>query len=302
MPDNRNWKTRKDPFDNNLLKDYGVVYQRAKKIGGHAANPIRLPNWPNPVNYMVDFQELACQDNWQAYLKFAVAELAFYGWSTFVPSPAEIVRDTFLGHYQCGFYFGPNFKSPLTIFLDEGGVEMIAEFARPFTKILFWWWLAESAYAAYQTFQTILHKQEYCPIDKGACLLSDGKDEVAGPNDSGTAFLYHKISDPDNMYDGAGDSISVPAGKWTATFACHFDARLGRSGSYNVKLLIDNVAFKTANFSLDGISQGKHKIVLLHFELFDTASVAVGWDCTGAPSLGLTFFWVDRFTISKQEH
>jgi len=209
---------RDDPFTK--PKDQlGSIWNTVNHGLTKAANPLGFPQWPNPVNWLVDMEKLACQTTWQAWLKFALGALGSYAWTTLVPNPNEIVRKLVSGSYRCGFYFTPGFKSPMTLFIDEGGVEMFAEITRPFTTALFYWWLASSALGALSVFSTVLHKEDECPEEDTACQLRDAHAVLNWGTHETPPGLFTVLADPLHMDPGGTNHVLVPTGDYTASVA-----------------------------------------------------------------------------------
>jgi len=240
---------REDPFTRH--KDQlGSIYETVQRKAGIAANPLRLPTWPNPVNYIVDFDELSCDETWQGTIKFAVAAYAAYAWATFVPSPAEIFRKTLTGGYRCGFYFMPKFKSPLRLFISEGGVKLFAEFIRPFTTALFWWWVAESVYGAFATWQTVMHRAERCIESHCSTQEKLGVALLVPGTHNGVPGAFTKIQDDCNMDPGGTGVVGVNSDEWTAACAWRLSDPQGQVTALSVEIMAGTEVMATETMEL----------------------------------------------------
>lgn len=302
MPDDRRpQKLHSDsPFDD-LDARYGVIYERAKYYAGRAANPLKLPNWPNPVDAIVDFQVLACDDTWQGWIKFAVASFAREAWATFVPSPAEIERKFFLGGYKCGFYFAGPFKSPMRFFIGEGGTEMLAEFTRPFTTALFWWWVAETVYAAFQTTQTVLHKEDECILNNASCMLENGVCFLQPATTLQAPAFFNVISDPNHLYPGAGNQITTLGKPTLAACAGHLVDLNNQVISCSLELYDVFGVIATSDVNLSDSTDTHSGVVFARFTrpTPQTVGVRVRYVMLPGP-VGTVEFRVDRFTANVE--
>jgi len=131
-------------------------------------------HWPSPINFRYEIEELACQNTWQARIKLYGLTAAWWFWSNLVPSPVELTRKFLLGGYKCGFYLPIRFKSPLTIFVGDEGVEFFAEIARPVTTFFFYWWVASSLFSALDTWHTVQLLVDECKNEGWECLKANG--------------------------------------------------------------------------------------------------------------------------------
>jgi len=172
-------------------------------------------HWPTPMNFPKRIQTLACEDGWMAEIELWGTAFAWWFWTNIIPSPIEITRKIMLGGYKCGFYSPIRIKSPLTPFIGKGGVKFLARLAAPFTRLLFYWWIASSIFAALDTWQSVEQAKDDCPEWDWACIIERG---VNQPNVAGyyAGASWTVTYDPDNLY-GGGSSITVPTGVVMAT-------------------------------------------------------------------------------------
>lgn len=296
--DDDRWQNHADPFRVAPYKARTLFYRALGALGKYN-NPLGLPAWPNPVNYIVDYQELACGDTWQAYVKFAFAEAAYFAWATFVPNPSEILRKFLLGSYKCGFYFGGGFKSPMTLFVDEDAFEVLVEFQRPAQALTFYWWMAASAYTAFQTWQTVMHKSDRCFPENANVILGPGEGEFNIATGLATPAFYNVIKNDDGLYPGAGADVFVPAGTWHVAYSYSFDARLHTATSLDVSLYVDGTPTNTKSFNPQN-TPTKQGVAYHKFTTANPVSLRVVAHATGLPPLGFLTFDVLRWTVSAQ--
>jgi len=235
----------------------GSIYEQAREVGGEIANPLRFPQWPNPVDSVVNFSELACQSGWQATVKFAAASYARFAWATFVPSPAELTRKFLLGGYKCGFYFLPKIKSPLDLVIGEEGTSILARAAEPFTKVLFYWWVAESVAGAISTWTTVMHRQEQCnDLDIEVKESNALATLIWGTHNTPPGF-YHVDYDPNHLDPAGTGNIPVGPGGVTASASGFLVDRFGQVDSLSIQILLNStvVASSPIHVANDGYTK-----------------------------------------------
>jgi len=175
-------------------------------------------SWPDPSKLWVkDLEELACGDTWQAKMTYYGTHAFKLWWDAKVPSPREIVRNTFLGQYKCGFHFGTKWRSPVDIiWRNPQGRQVMMELARPFGTSLFYFSMAQTAFSALDTWQTIIYQTSKCDIDPHACMMKFGSSFLGpGFNDGGAAFSTI-IQDPEGVADDTITAISpIENTPWT---------------------------------------------------------------------------------------
>lgn len=171
--------------------------------------------WPDPTkNWAKSMRVLACQDTFQAKVDFfALGAMSFF-WTTAIPQPNEIVRKTVSGSYNCGFYFGLKFPSPLELFLDTRTVQAFAEMLRPATTGLWALWAIGSYADAISQWQQMMGMFQDCENLHGECLIKDGVGDLYGSDPDGSPGFFIDIYDPYNMHDGSSSSVvlSIPRG------------------------------------------------------------------------------------------
>jgi len=289
-----------EQFARRYTKRFRSVYEKAQTVGQGIGNPLGLPSWPNPVNSMVDFNVLACKDGWQAYIEFAAATFAATAWQTFIPNPSELFRKSLLGGYKCGFYFLPRVKTPMNLFIGEGGTQMLAEAVSPFTRVLFWWWVATSVYSGFRAYQTVLHKSEQCENDNCECLLQNGKAPYSGTGIWTQALFMQEISDTCNKYPGAGSAVNV-TGSYSAAAA--FKPDLTNMGPHTVEcaILEDGVPIKTVDYGDSNSKQGAYRILNVRMGHTTGEAHTVSAEIRDVGNHNpLTGVDIDRFTVNSE--
>jgi len=286
-------------FDRINRKFFGSTYQQAKRIGGQGANPLRFPSWPNPVNYITNYEILACEDTIYAHIVFAFGVFAAFAWATFVPSPAELTRKLVLNNYKCGFYFAPGLKSPMKLFFPPGGVEMIAEISRPFTAALFYWWVAESAFGAFDAWQTVMHREEFC--EEHACslivqnltglMLPGTRDGLAG---AGTV-----IRDECGLDPGGAPQAFVGDKPWTAAATFDYFDPTGQITAASLQFYDSNgvIAEKPVPIPQPGRT---HQQILVHHDVGAAGGIVgvqVHYTMADGPAGAVTFH-ISRWIVS----
>lgn len=169
-------------------------------------------HWPNPFTNQVEQLEiLACTPTTQAKIKMAGIGFGNWFWSSFIPSPVEIVRKTVTGSYKCGFYMkGLKPGSPLDIvWRDKRTSKMLGELVRPVTTALWALWATETVWSAMSQFSSIVYMMEGCDNDQYTTMLRDGVGTFfIGYNQGGPA-LYTEMYDPLNRYTFGGGALNV---------------------------------------------------------------------------------------------
>jgi len=182
-------------------------------IQGASKDTQKYTHWPNPFKGMVKrIDVLACEEIWQA--KVAMWGIAYANWffSSFIPSPVELTRKFVGGSYKCGFYIAPGIPSPLNVIWRDGkAAEVLLEASSPFTKGLFYWWAAETAWSAMSTYSSVIHKQEQCELTGRETQLANGI--ATFPSGSGEregeVGLYTVMRDVFDRYSEAGGHVYV---------------------------------------------------------------------------------------------
>jgi len=173
----------------------------------------KYTHWPNPFKGMVKrIDVLACEEIWQAKVAMWGIAFANFFWSSFVPSPVELTRKFVGGAYKCGFYLIPGIPSPIDIVWRDGKAsEVLLEASSPFTKALFYWWAAETAWSALSTYTSIIHKQEQCDLTGRETLLAQGIGSFGGGTHhvEGEAGLFNVLRDIYDRYSEAGGHVFV---------------------------------------------------------------------------------------------
>jgi len=188
-------------------------------------------HWPSPYNFQRQIKIKACQDGWIAEIELYANVAAYYFWTNLLPSPVEITRKLFLGQYKCGFYLPIRFKSPLQFIIGKGGVKALAWIARPFTRVLFWWWVASSIFAAFDTYQMVVEAKEDCPTDFDE-VICENADRIFNGNGSIAAWTWASESDPGNHSPPSSSAASFYSGPISASFAVQVEPRGMTSGSW----------------------------------------------------------------------
>jgi len=289
-----------DTFERINRKYFGSVYEEVKHKSGQGANPLRLPSWPNPVNYITNYEILACEDTLYAHIVFAAGVFSAYAWGTFVPSPAELTRKLVLNNYKCGFYFGPKVKSPLRLFFAPGSVQMIAEIARPFTRFLWYWWIAESAFGAFDAWQTVMHKDEFC--DEHACTMvaSDLTGLMVPGNHTGVPGAGFVNQDPCAMNPVGGPQAIIGDLAYTASATLTIFDPNGQVTQASLEIWDDDGVAGSNPVPLDQPGPSKQQIIVHHGRPGSTASVAIRipYSMNAGPAGSVTYV-VTRWICSK---
>jgi len=186
-------------------------------VGNYAKNYLDgntgYTHWANPFKGMVrKIDILACEEIWQAKVAMWGIAAANWFWSSFVPSPVELERKFVAGSYKCGFFLAPGLRSPLDIIWRDGKAsEVLLEASSPFTKAIFYWWAAETAWSALSTYTSVIHKQHQCDLTGRETLLSAGVGTFGGGTHhvEGEAGLYTVLRDIFDRYSEAGGHVFI---------------------------------------------------------------------------------------------
>jgi len=289
-----------DTFERLNRKYFGSVYEEVKRKSGQGANPLRFPAWPNPVNYITNYEILACEDTMYAHIVFAAGVFTAYGWQTFVPSPAELTRKLVLNDYKCGFYFGPKVKSPLRLFFPPGGVQMIAEMVRPFTKFLWYWWIAESAFGAFDAWQTVMHREEFCEEHACTVVVSDLGGIMVPGTRVGVPALGHVDKDPCAMDPGGGPNVIVGDLAYTASATFTMFDPTGQVTSAALEIWDDDGVAASEPVPLNQGGPSKQQIIVHHGRAGSTGVVRVRIPYSmNFGAAGAVDYTVTRWIVSK---
>jgi len=262
--------------------------------------------WPNPFTGMVkDIDVLACQDTWQAKVTMYGGVIGNWFWSNFVPSPVEITRKTLTGSYKCGFYFLPEFGSPIDVIPGvEGAGEMLLEISSPAVELLFYIWAAETVFSGLDAWQSIIYAQAKCGLDHDECLLMDGEASAfAGGAHFGTPNAFTEIQDRRHMYEPFGGDVSTFAPGYLRLNAVGYVVNGGCNVSENIVSFMAGTTILnggTCFQDLGGMGPGDKADFSLSFAGFVPAGAfRINWDCINdAVGLARTTLFVNRWTAS----
>jgi len=203
-------------------------------VGRAGKKVVEYNHWPNPVNWLIDYKTLACnQDNWIVQLEFAAAVIAEMFWTDFVPSPRELERKAITGGYRCGFYLDVNFKSPVEILWGQGTATMVAEIARPFATGLFYWWVAQVIYDALGVWQTLLFPQFLCEPPTGDIYLKNATATCPPGHTEGVPGLGELVYDRYGYNSPNEPSCTITGAAYHVGAWWIFNA--GPTGMFNIK-------------------------------------------------------------------
>jgi len=213
-----------------ILKPHATVYQQQLNQGLYPQERKKPPkwakytHWPNPfANAIKSIDVLACEDNWLAMVEFWGIGIGSFLWKNFIPSPVELTRKGITGSYKCGFYMFGDLPSPLDIiWRDKSASRALIGITRPIAEGLFYWWAAETAYAALATWDSLMIAGEFCDLDGNECVLRNGKGPVVGGEGdfNGEPALYSELYDPQNRYPELGSHIEIYDASNVGVFAC----------------------------------------------------------------------------------
>jgi len=166
---------------------------------GDFATSGKWTHWPKPFNGITNIRVLACNDGvWIADITFYAKFIGRFLFSNFFPSPVEIFRKTLTGGYRCGFYLKPLQFAPGDLLWGEATTRVIAQILSPFTRGLFYWWAAETAWSALDAWHSLIYEQARCEAQQFNAVMNDGfyNQHVAG---TGSPTAYEIIYDQDGI-------------------------------------------------------------------------------------------------------
>jgi len=197
-----------------------------QSVQGASKSAGKYTSWPNPFkNAVKKIDVLACEKVWQARVEMWGIASANWAWSSFIPSPVEISRKFIAGSYKCGFYFTRGTGSPLDLIWKDGRASaVLLEMASPLTKALFYWWAAETAWSALDTWQSIIHKGELCDTLGHETMLMNGVGTFPGGSGDrlGSAGLYEVLYDPMHRYGALGGGVNIAPAQAVTASACGY--------------------------------------------------------------------------------
>jgi len=206
-------------------------------VNQESKNFQKYTHWPNPFNVLKQMDVLACNPVWIARFEFYLGSAADFFWSNFVPSPVELTRKAFTGGYKCGFYIPLKVKSPIDI-IGRGNTGVImGEILGPFTTGLFYWWAAQTAFDALNTWSSIINAQEACDEDSNSALMRGGHVSMKFASEGSVPF-YQIVYDPNNWCNETTGFILPPPG-WRSAWASLTIASLATPDTANVEVYID---------------------------------------------------------------
>jgi len=166
--------------------------------------------WPDPFrNAVKSIEVLACQDTWQARIEMFALGMGQWAFSSFIPSPTEIVRKTLAGGYKCGFYSKVKWGSPLNLLPGGDAGVAFGEMFRPVATGLFYIWAASTVYSGLDTWQSLIYQMTMCGLDHDECLLATGTGDLYGPTPEGSPGFYTELYDPLHIYASPGGGVDL---------------------------------------------------------------------------------------------
>jgi len=191
-------------------------------------NALNFNHWPNPVSWITNIEELACNQNtWIAEITFASAVLADFFWTSFVPSPREIERKALLGNYRCGFVLKVKAKSPIEILFGRGTNKMIVEILNPFLRGIFYWWAIQTSLEALSVWSTLVYSELLCDPPKGNYVQPGVTNQIVTGNVSGVPLGGVPIYDPHGLGGPPFQGCDHASGPTSATQIWLFQASVG---------------------------------------------------------------------------
>jgi len=233
--------------------------------------------WPNPFNAIKRIDVMACNPNWLARVEFYTEVALEFFWTNFIPSPSEVLRNWFLGNYDCGKKAKTSLKNRLPKLPGRDPRVVFAEFARPALTGLFYWWAAQTSINALTTFTTILNAQANCEADNNNCIMRDGYSSLGGPA-VGTPVFATLTHDPNDWGQPLICAVGPPPGHRWGICNMTFVNTLAAGGiDFDVWLDIDGSPEVRQSFSLGlgeevsvtvGNSWNNAQGVQPHYEVF----------------------------------
>jgi len=144
--------------------------------------------WPNPFNAIKQVDVMACNPEFWVRVEFYAKVAAEFWWTNFVPSPIEITRRWVLGKFKCGAKAKTNGRGKMDILPFRNTRVTVAGIASPVLRGLFYWWAANTAWAALDTWSSILNAQANCDADMNMAIIRDGHASIAGIGQGSPAF------------------------------------------------------------------------------------------------------------------
>jgi len=199
----------------------------------------KFTHWPNPFAMLIkQLAVTSCETNWTALVEFYGLTAASFWWANFFPSPVEVARKVTMGSYKCGFFGVPIKGGPLDIiWQDKSASKALIGMAEPFTTGLFYWWAAQTAYTALDTWQSLITAAELCGVEGNECIIKNGDAPITGGEGDfdGEAALYSVVYDPMGRYPELGSHIEIYFASHVSVFMCGY-AKPGPRRLTNVRV------------------------------------------------------------------
>jgi len=221
--------------------------------------PYKAPHswtqWPNPFPYVKDVQTLACSPKQLVRIAMWGEQIGRWAWSSFIPSPVELIRKTSSGSYKCGFYLLSDVPSPLDIiWQDKSASAAIAEIAAPVTTALFALWATQTAISFLDMAHTLYLMMEKCQEDENEGVMADGNANFAADHEVGTTPFYTMLWDPTGLGEPIDGAWGYPAGPVSIEAFGTISCAAGLITDVQVSILAGGVQYDVQH--LGGIGPG----------------------------------------------